>query len=397
MKNKNPILKNKIIYSSLLIAMIGVSSLNCAHAQYRVIDNDDKKQEKLNQNSIDNSDNKEFVILKKNNVETVNNINVTNMSMNENVKTVRQIGTQPNNLPLLKGFAKELNLLTVLKQITPDGWKAERFYNADLNKKASWTGGKNWVDTLNDISKQTDFSVIILWDKKELRILPSPKDKISMKNLDMMEKVLMMSDKNNSPLLMEKEKNITPIEQTSSSLSKSILTSSASGKFELIKPQEKLNTNVVSKNVNVDSVGVKETVVKLSSSTNNTNTNTTVSANLPTDKLAVKQLVPKNTVWLLDSNKTLKDNVEKWAKESGWNVAWLGENYPVAFSSTLYGVFDSETGPIAQLATAYSKAKQPLTFDFQNMNKTLVVENYIYEQTIIKDELREQLNHLTNK
>lgn len=84
----------------------------------------------------------------------------------------------------------------------------------------------------------------------------------------------------------------------------------------------------------------------------------------------------QKNVWILKPTKTLKENLNDWVKAAGWNgVAFEAEDYPVAFEVRLNGSWDSENGPIAQLAALYSQAKIPLAFNLKRGNKVLVVEN----------------------
>ena len=54
--------------------------------------------------------------------------------------------------------------------------------------------------------------------------------------------------------------------------------------------------------------------------------------------------------WLLDSNKTLRANLEDWASQAGWNVPdWQPTNpYQITFSSTLQGSLLDALGEIAK-------------------------------------------------
>jgi len=54
--------------------------------------------------------------------------------------------------------------------------------------------------------------------------------------------------------------------------------------------------------------------------------------------------------WLLDSNKTLRANLEDWASQAGWNIPdWQPANpYQITFSSTLQGSLLDALGEIAK-------------------------------------------------
>ena len=80
-----------------------------------------------------------------------------------------EVGT-PQKLSNLKGFAKDLPMIAVLKQITPNEWivKKAKGRTLDLQKPVSWTGGKNWVDTLKDVAEYNNIEAVVNWDKKEV-------------------------------------------------------------------------------------------------------------------------------------------------------------------------------------------------------------------------------------
>ncbi len=93
-----------------------------------------------------------------------------------------------------------------------------------------------------------------------------------------------------------------------------------------------------------------------------------------------KELVTQS--WSLDSDKSLKQNVISWASQAGYKVEWIGEDYNVDRSMTIFGEFDGEDGPIRQLSVDYgpdSRLQKPLSFVFYQ-NKVLVVEDMKYEQ-----------------
>ena len=83
-----------------------------------------------------------------------------------------------NNAPL-KGFANDLPLLNVMKQITPNGWIVKKHDSEgsrlDTNKLVSWEGGKNWLETLTDISQNYGVDVVVDWTEKTI-ILSNAKE-----------------------------------------------------------------------------------------------------------------------------------------------------------------------------------------------------------------------------
>lgn len=212
----------------------------------------------------------------------------------------------------LKGFANELPLITVMKQITPNGWIVKKNdtpeNKLDVQKPVSWQGGKNWIDTLKDVSSRYSLDILVNWNEKTITVSNS--------------KVVMVPKVENKVAIFELEGTVTKD-----------MTVGAS--------EQKAEAPVV-----VTPVVVKET-------------------------------------WELASGKSLKENVQLWAKKAGYRLVWLGEDYPIEDTRVLEGQFDSENGPIKQLSVDYgpdSRAQNPLSFQFYQ-NRTLVVENWMFEQT----------------
>lgn len=205
-----------------------------------------------------------------------------------------QIGAPSGPQPVVRGMAKDVSLITALKQIVPPGWRAKRAGGLDVNQMVSWKGtGKPWVDVLQDIAAANRFNALVDWVKQEVTVAPVS------------------------------------------------LQSARDG----LRP-----AGVVSP--------------------------------------AVAPMGPK--VWTLNTSMTLRENIEAWAKESGWSVSWAAVDYPVTSKVSLIGAIDDPVaGPLTQLAKAYETAEQPLTFTFYT-NKVVRVENATYKQINVNDQ---QPNH----
>lgn len=240
----------------------------------------------------------------------------------------------------LKGFANNLPLLTVMQQITPDGWVVKKREGSllNVNQTVSWSGGKNWVDTLSDICKNNHIEAIVNWNDKSIILSDTNKIKITNKKEE-------ASINNSDNLLMENDnkqehsKDIFVLEGSKEDFK--TITFGKSEQKESLKSEEKIKTVVA------------------------------------------KDVAPKPIIqtWYEDSALSLKENVLNWAKKAGYKVVWDGDNYAVD-SRTLTGDFDADNGPIHQLSIDYgpkSVVKQPLSFDFYQ-NKTLVVKDLKYVQ-----------------
>ena len=204
---------------------------------------------------------------------------------------VSQIGSSRGQLPAVKGFARDVSVLTALKQIVPEGWHAKKAGDIDINKTVSWRGdGRNWIEILHSLGVTNGFSAQVNWDSHELTISP---------------------------------------------------VGGASAQ-SAIKVRE-------GKEAKAEVAGPKS--------------------------------------WVLKTDLTLKENIEAWAKESGWTVSWAAVDYPVSVQVTLSGELDEENGPIHSLSEAYRQSEQPLVFSFKTQNRVIRVENATYKPLPQKDEL----------
>lgn len=272
-----------------------------------------------------NNDETATAITENTTVETIDNSNF------------KEIGMRQDSIENLKGFAKNIPLLVVLKQITPKEWIVKKEKNKTLNsqKLVSWTGGKTWVDTLKDISDNSNINVTINWDKKEI-LLSDSLVKITKK----------VEVKKDDVVIEEKP----PV--------KSYMKESKQGVFELYSEADDAK-KVETPKVIMNKVETTKAVV-------------------------AKVEAPKVKTWKYTED-NLKDLLNAWGKQSGYKVVYMGDNYPIDKdeSRVLVGEFDAEEGPVKQLSIDYgaqSRVKQPLSFVFYE-NKTLLIENLKYEQS----------------
>lgn len=73
----------------------------------------------------------------------------------------------------LEGYAKDLPLIEVLKQIIPEGWKATAVKSANVNQKVSWQGGQTWDKTLQKVTEDNGLYISVNWPEKTVRVLDS--------------------------------------------------------------------------------------------------------------------------------------------------------------------------------------------------------------------------------
>lgn len=95
---------------------------------------------------------------------------------------------------------------------------------------------------------------------------------------------------------------------------------------------------------------------------------------------AQRPIAPAVQPWSLDSNLTLKENVERWASRAGWKVVWEAADYPIAASAQFTGDFSSPEGPLATLIEAYEMSDQPLVAQLTTKDKVVYVRNKHFER-----------------
>jgi hypothetical protein len=255
------------------------------------------------------------------------------------VTQIGAVSANPSNKKPLKGFAKDLPLITVMKQITPNGWivkKSDTEGNkVDIQKPVSWEGGSTWVETLSAVAKTNNINALVNWD----------------------EKIITLS--NATVVATKPKKSVFELETAETTPAK--VTDIAVGASELPTVE---TTPVKAKTLPAVKAPVAVVVAA------------------PVEVPVVKH-VAVQTTWNLIASKSLKENVIAWGEKSGYRVVWTGDDYGVVESKIVAGEFDSENGPIKQLSVDYgpeSRAQNPLSFQFYQ-NKTLVVENIMYEQS----------------
>lgn len=100
-----------------------------------------------------------------------------------------------------------------------------------------------------------------------------------------------------------------------------------------------------------------------------------------------------NQTWVLDPAFSLRENVEAWAKQAGWNkVIWSAADYPIMAPAQFTGHFASQTGPIAQVVAAYDSSEQPLQARLSVKDKVIEVRNKYYDRATVSPISPEQMS-----
>lgn len=99
----------------------------------------------------------------------------------------------------------------------------------------------------------------------------------------------------------------------------------------------------------------------------------------------------QSQTWELKSDKTLKENLDEWAKKIGWVLSWDAPDYKIVNNVTLYGALDDPEGPIARVVNSYKDAKQPLRAKINRGNKVIRIESRNYEQESVVQKSAQEL------
>jgi hypothetical protein len=87
---------------------------------------------------------------------------------------VTQIGSPAMAQPVVRGMAKEVSLLTALKQIVPQGWRAKRVGAVSVDQMVAWRGdGRSWVAVLQDVAVAGNFNATVDWERREVSVGPA--------------------------------------------------------------------------------------------------------------------------------------------------------------------------------------------------------------------------------
>lgn len=273
--------------------------------------------------------------------------------------SVTYVGEKPSDQAPISGYANDLPVIVVLKQITPNGWvvkKDDSNGKVDVNKHVSWTGGKTWNETLETVCVTGGMNAKVDWNTKVVTLTNSKQQANSKKSMFVLEG----SESNQA------NEEVVSVVKTSPNKEKVVekitVTDPNATKKEEIVVEQKVETIKVSEQGKKPKI--EEKVV------------TEV-------KPVLQPIKPIQQTYTLNGAKTLKENVAIWASKNGYRLVWTGEDYPVVDSQIVAGDFEADNGPISELAHDYgieSRVQVPLTFVFYK-NKTLVVENMSYEQS----------------
>ena len=97
--------------------------------------------------------------------------------------------------------------------------------------------------------------------------------------------------------------------------------------------------------------------------------------------MAKRLAQPGQDVWQLNTQLSLRGNLEAWAKKAGWKVDWGNTqiDYPVDHSATLVGSFAGRGGVVDRVLSATAGREVPLTAKFYRGNNVVLIQEDGYK------------------
>lgn len=310
---------------------------------------------------------------------------VERITLTNTTATIATSSSNNINNSVVSGAGNSVPLVNALKQVTPKGWLVKKddtkSGTVNLKKSVSWSAGNGWLDTYEQIARDADLDFLINEAEKTVTVsnaastFKAPTRSVAIFQLEGAGKPNGFVNGPSTVKEIETGGKVTIIGSRSTSTPAPTLTAVESTTLEQVALVSTPVAPVLNeKNTNSKSVApapiiVKEEVVKI------------VENDYVKKPIQVDPVPIAGQKWVLDSTKTLRENVTDWGKKAGYEVIWPGEDYRTD-QRVLSGDFTSNDGPVGQLAIDYgpkSRVQKPLSFNFYQ-NKTLVVENWKFEQ-----------------
>lgn len=236
-----------------------------------------------------------------------------------------QVGA-PMPGPALQGWADEVPLSLALEQVVPSGWTVDAG-GVNTAQAVSWKGGRSWHAIVGDLAYGNRFDARIDW--------------------------------------VDQTVTLGPVGSMAPSL--------ASASPAAAPPRKEADAPVRKEVDDVAQAPKAAAIVPAVSAPR-----AVAAVVLPPPPAA-----PVVMTWTLDPSKTLRENVETWAKRAGWTSVWQGADYPVVAAATFTGEFASAEGPLAKLIAAYDTSDQPLLAKLTTMDRVVTVTNRNYTPTTV--------------
>lgn len=236
----------------------------------------------------------------------------------------------------VKGWADDVPLELALQQVVPQGWgvTAAPAVKAHLPALVSWSGDRPWVSVLSSMVSRLPVSARVDWDSRQVLLFDSASpipSSLAVPGALVVKGSAPSSTVAYAPAPVRQAYNQAPVLVQSS-----------------------------------PSVAVAQ-----------------VPCCTPAPA-TVFQSAPVSNRWLIDPRLTLRENVEAWTKQAGWNsVVWEAADYQMVAPAQFDGSFSSPEGPLARLIQAYSESDQPLKVRLLTQDKVVHVSNRNYTPTVV--------------
>lgn len=343
------------------------------------------------------------------------------------IATFSQFGLSSEKANVIKGYGDEMVLETALEIIVPNGWKIQT--NDALNSLVDWEGGVTWPYVMQDLSAKNDISVSIDWTNRVIDLFSHEAENARLASVEEREDIkslLLEAEKDvESQIALKKEQELREqYEIDKKMLEKELedkkaaresdleyIASLEDEKETLIEMGDDLSFQVEEK----DSL-LSEQQQKLAQITNdydilNSEVEKIKFSNVESNKQEAKELdisaIKKDyrnkfilpiddsfefyyqggyeekfdyytpATYIAKNNITLRENLEEWCKEIGWNLEWkTSVRYPVKYTFKFEGTFKEST---IELIKLYKKSRRPLDVDFYPDSKVLLVTDLTHK------------------
>jgi len=299
------------------------------------------------------------------------NHNVLQAASSGNLIELGTRDNKPQHNTIISGFANELPLIDVLRQLTPSGWVVKNRKNEEnplnVNMLVSWSGGQNWVGVLANVASAHGLQVIVDWDEHSIMVMRARPPAAAAAVNQRIASPAVVPQRAHGLFQLAGMADIRSVPQAPQVVAQAPQVVAQAPQVVAQAPQVVAQAPQVAAQAPTSGMIGSRVIIEGRNEA----------------AVGVPALMATQNVWNKSDERSLKDNVEDWAKKAGYNLVWLGVDYPVHMSVQLFGEFNSEQGPIHQLSVDYgpnSRVEVPLSFKFFQ-NRTLVVENWAFEQS----------------
>lgn len=244
----------------------------------------------------------------------------------------------------VKGWADDVPLELAMQQVVPHGWSvtASPGVRQQLSAPVSWSGDRPWVSVLSSMISRHPISARVDWDARQVLLFDS-------------------NDPIPSSLVVPGAvvvKGTAPTAASVPSFAQAPVRQAHHQAPVLAQPAPIQSTQ---------SIGVAQ-----------------VPCCAPASVATVVQAPQTSHRWLIDPRLTLRENVEAWTRQAGWNsVVWEAADYEMVAPAQFEGNFASPEGPLARLIQAYAESDQPLKVRLLTQDKVVHVSNRNYTPTVV--------------